>query len=237
MDGGPAGVWRRAGTAGATLALLALASGAAWVSARPSTLEAGDVTPAAAPASSAEAAPAPSTTSATTTTVETDPPSPGDLDPRWFDGTRPERIRLVYDLQRNDGSRTEVVYSRDGSRWSVRDDRYWFVHVDGTSVRCMLRVACQESTKPEPPWFGLGDLLYLPTPTSEGERRRIAGIPARCWTGDVIAWTVCHAEEDGLLLLSDPGPDAMKPSAFESARTELVRVEEPRESDFASPSA
>lgn len=224
-DHDPVRAWRRSAAAVSTLGLLTAISWTAWISARPPVAEAADT-------NLTVRERADTAMAASTTTIEAAPRDDfGDTEERDELGL-PDRFRLVYEVERNDGSRTERVHARDGRRWSFRDDEVWFVHAGEATDRCLIGHVCQRSVGSEPPVHAL--LLW--DRAAEGtEPRTIAGMPARCATSDLTGGTVCRGE-DGLLLLSDPGPDAMQPSAFRSERVELVDVGEPRESDFARPS-
>lgn len=227
-DREPAGATKRAATAAGTLLVVAAIFSVTWISARPSVGEVAGAT-----GGRTEVA----VDVSTTTTVAPVLDDTGDPGEDLGVDRMPDRFRLVYDVETNGGSRFERVYARDGRRWSLRDEESWFVHDGEVTVYCAIGANCQRKVGPNsaPFSYGVWD-MSLPG-LADAEPRRIAGMSGRCETYQPVGGTMCVADQRGLLLLSDPGPDAMRPSVFRSERSELKSLGEPRETDFAPPSA
>jgi hypothetical protein len=66
--------------------------------------------------------------------------------------------------------------------------------------------------------------------------RRIAGRDAICTTSEFGAGTTCWDSQTGILVLLDPGDEAMEPAVFTSTRITATYLGPPEPGDFDLPS-
>jgi hypothetical protein len=149
-----------------------------------------------------------------------------------------EPLKVVYLVETSRGEEWEEIIASDPPR-SISRGPYVTRYNDGTEVvqctqdRCVLQ---------DDEWAEAFDYLdsrrsysppsEIPNPLS----RRIAGRDAICTSSDLGPDTTCWDSQTGVILLVDPGDEAMEPSAFSSTRITATYLGPPEPGDFDLPS-
>lgn len=164
----------------------------------------------------------------------TDDPQPELVDDSGIGVAPPlPTIAVVYRVETNNGGVSEEMFAHDPPRFAQRDDG-GFVLTEGDTVTNCGGTTCRRFTRPGYQPQGhrhYADGLYEP---GELERRRILGREADCYherNGGIVCWDI----ETYIVLLQDPGEEAMQPSQFTSYRLTATEIRQPTEADFALP--
>lgn len=178
---------------------------------------------------------APPTSGAATDDDPTDDPYLDERESPWPVSGEP--VKVVYLVETSRGDEWKETIASDPPR-SIHRGPQLTMFNDGTDVVRCIEDDCvrldDELTEPVDyldSRISFSPPSELPDPSS----RRIAGREAIC-APDVGLGTTCWDTQTGILLLLDPGDEAMEPSAFTSTRITATYLGPPDESDFELPS-
>lgn len=141
-------------------------------------------------------------------------------------------VTIRYRIETNGGDEYEELIAYDPPRSARRTDDGTSLYDDGVMTQC-TGTSCRSWENP-----GFSDHLRRAhraahPPDPEWERRTIAGRAALCASSRETVQ--CWDPETDVVLLYDPGEEAMRPSAFTSTRRTAVEVRPPTEADFSLP--
>ena len=140
-------------------------------------------------------------------------------------------LKVVYEVVTNNGDEFERVIATDSDRSILRDEDS-VLFTDGIDLIGCFRGGCSSMG----PSASHDYLNSVRIGSLDGTADRvIAGREAECNENDTIGWTMCWDTATGILLLNDPGDEAMQPSAFDSERRIATFVGPPKPSDFELP--
>jgi hypothetical protein len=145
-------------------------------------------------------------------------------------------LKVVYLVETSRGEQWTEIVASDPPRSISRTDEY-LMYIDGIDYISCTEVECVNQGPAEAGADYLTMRIGFAPPTG-AERpftRRIAGREATCTTTPEISTTTCWDTQTGVLLLLDPGDEAMEPSVFTSSRITATYLGPPDPTDFELP--
>jgi hypothetical protein len=160
--------------------------------------------------------------------------SPDPIESNWPISGEP--LKVIYLVETSRGEQWTEIVASDPPRSISRTDEY-LMYIDGIDYISCTEVECVNQGPAEAGADYLTMRIGFAPPTG-AERpftRRIAGREATCTTTPEISTTTCWDTQTGVLLLLDPGDEAMEPSVFTSSRITATYLGPPDPTDFELP--